>query len=68
MMFIKATYIDTNEECFINSDYIVDIFVNEQLLELVDGKTYRYVAYTFDNERRGYAIGKDDFIRLLVNG
>ena len=55
-MFIKAIHIDTRERCYINTDFIVDIF---------KGTNAQYVAYTFDNERGGYAISKSDFEKVL---
>lgn len=45
-MFIKAKYEETNQPCILNTDYIIDIFYDK----------CRWVAYTFDNERRGYII------------
>ena len=64
-MFLKAIYIDTNEECYVNTDFVVDIFIESKSFHLIDGTANRYIAYTFDNERRGYAISKADFERLL---
>ena len=48
---LKAVYEPTDEQCFINMDFVVDVFIK-------DGK---YTAYTFDNERGGYIIKKSDF-------
>lgn len=50
-MFIKAIYEPTKEKCYVNTDYIVDLYT----------KVGRYLAYTFDNERGGYLIDKAEF-------
>ena len=50
-MFIKAIYEPTKEKCYVNTDYIIEIYP----------KVGRYLAYTFDNEREGYLIDKADF-------
>lgn len=52
-MIIKALY--DNEPCFLNTDYVVDIFK--------DGKGY--IAYVLDVERKGYHISKEDVERLI---
>lgn len=52
-MLIPATY--NNIPCYINTDFILDVFEK-------DGK---YIAYTFDNERGGYAIKKTVFDKFL---
>lgn len=52
-MIIRALYDD--KPCYLNADYIVDIFPQSGL----------YVAYTLDNEREGYILTEDDFNRLL---
>ena len=64
-MFLKAIYIDTNEECYVNTDFIVDIFIKSKSFHLINETVYKHIAYTFDNELRGYAISKADFERLL---
>lgn len=48
---LKAIYEPTDEPCFVNMDYVVDVFIE-------DGQ---YIAYTFDNERGAYIIEKSDF-------
>lgn len=55
-MIIKATY--NGESCFLNTDYIVDIFK--------DGKGY--VAYILDTERKGYHITQEDLGKLMEEG
>ena len=52
-MIIRALYDD--KPCYLNADYIVDIFPQSGL----------YVAYTLDNEREGYILTFDDFNRLV---
>lgn len=65
-MFLKAIYTATNEECYVNADFVVDIFMESKSFHLIDGTAYRYMAYTlFDGERRRYAISKAELERLL---
>lgn len=52
-MIIKALYDD--KPCFLNADYIVDIFQEN---------FNSYIAYTLDNEREGYVISAETFERL----
>lgn len=54
-MLIKAIYEPDKRECFINTDFIVDIFP-------YDDKSY--IMYSIDNERGGYVISKDQFYTL----
>ena len=54
-MFIKAIYEPTKEKCYINTDYIIEVYP----------KVGRYLAYTFDNEREGYFIEQTDFDRYM---
>ena len=49
----KAIYEPTGQECYVNLDFVVDIFPHDN----------GYIAYTFDNERGGYIISKEDFER-----
>lgn len=71
-MFIEATYIETSEQCYVNTDFIVDIcrrIVHQNFLGTDTTKIVtQYIAYTFDNERRGYEISKEDFEKLLGEG
>jgi hypothetical protein len=71
-MFIEATHIDTREQCYVNTDFIVDIFIKTVHQNFLGtNKTEvvtQCIAYTFDNERRGYAISKSDFEKLLGEG
>lgn len=71
-MFIEATYVETGEQCYVNTDFVVDIFVERRHLNYLGTDTTKivtqYIAYTFDNERRGYAISKEDFEKLLGEG
>jgi len=53
-MIIRALY--DNKPCFVNTDYIVDVFQED---------FNSYIAYTLDNEREGYVIGKEDFEKWL---
>ena len=53
-MIIRALYDD--KPCYLNADYIVDIFQED---------FNSYIAYTLDNERQGYVIGKEDFEKWL---
>ena len=54
-MFIKAIYEPTKEKCYINTDYIIEVYP----------KVGRYLAYTFDNEREGYFIEQTDFDQYM---
>ena len=54
-MIVKAIYKATDQECYVNMDYVIDIFP----IETVDG--YDYIAYTFDNDRDGYIISEEEF-------
>lgn len=58
-MFVPATYRETKEQCWVNADYIVDIF------PLKDKP--QYVAYTLDDERGGYLITAYDFKRIQID-
>ena len=49
--FIKALY-DEKEPCYINLDFIVDVFPH--------GRD-KWIAYTFDDDRQGYVITDKDF-------
>ena len=51
MMLIKAVYEDRRRPCFVNMDYVIDVFPHGD----------DFIAYTFDNERGGYIIKKRDF-------
>ena len=55
-MFCKAKY--ENDPCYLNMDFVVDIFPNNDYQQ-------SYTAYTFDNERRGYIIKKDEIDKWL---
>jgi len=59
-MIVKAEYEETHEPCFVNMDYVIDVFPHKN----------GYLAYTFDNERRGYVISKSDFENFMdkMNG
>lgn len=54
-MFIQAIYEPTKEKCYVNTDYVIEIYP----------KVGRYLAYTFDNERQGYLIDKAEFDKFL---
>lgn len=56
--FLKATYEPTKEECWVNMDYVLDVFHH--------GKEVQ--AYTFDNERDAYLIDRTDFNEWLEKG
>lgn len=51
-MIIKAIY--DKQECYLNTDYVVDIFP----------KGDKFIAYTLDNCRGGYIITKEDLEKL----
>lgn len=51
-MFIKAIYEPTKQECWVNDNYVIDIFKN---------KDDFYILYTFDNERGAYIVTKQNF-------
>ena len=53
---VRAIYEETNEVCFVNIDFVVDIFPVKDPF----GNIIKYRAYTFDNERGGYLIDKED--------
>jgi len=55
-MFCKAKY--ENDPCYLNMDFVVDIFPNHDIQQT-------YTAYTYDNERRGYTIKKDEIDKML---
>lgn len=71
-MFIEATYVETGKQCYINTDFVVDIFMEKIHQNYLGTNTTKvvtqYIAYTFDNERRGYAISEFDFEKLLGEG
>jgi hypothetical protein len=71
-MFISATYVQTGEQFYVNTDFIVDICrrrVHQNFLGTDTTKIVtKYIAYTFDNERREYEISKSDFEKLLGKG
>ena len=50
-MIIKAIYKHDQVHCYLNTDYVVDVFEEQ-------GK---YIAYTLDNDRDGYEITEEDF-------
>ena len=54
-MFIQAIYEPTKDKCYVNTDYIIEVYP----------KVGRYLAYTFDNEREGYLIDKTEFDKFL---
>ena len=56
-MIVKAIYKPTGEECYVNMDYVVDIFP-------IEGRN-DYVAYTFDNDRDGYIISQEELDKYL---
>lgn len=49
---LKAIYKGTNQECWVNMDFVVDAFPYGDK---------SVIAYTFDNERDGYLISKLNF-------
>ena len=55
---IKAIYKETGKSCWINTDYIVDVFPYD---------VGRVIAYTFDNERGGYIMDLYDFEKEINN-
>ena len=55
---IKAKYKPTKEECWVNMDYVLDVF----------DKGVTVQAYTFDNERDAYIINRKDFDEWLQKG
>lgn len=55
-MFIKAVYADTKQDCYVNTDYVLDIF------KRTDGN---YDFFTFDNERGAYIIDENEFNKAL---
>ena len=48
---VKAIYEPTKQSCYVNIDFVVDVYPYEN----------GYIAYTFDNERGGYIISKEEF-------
>ena len=53
---LKAIYEETNEKCYVNMNYVIDVFQHNFT---------QYKAYTFDNERHAYIIDKEDFENYL---
>lgn len=52
---IKAVYEPTKQTCWLNMDYVVDVFEMPNSVK----------AFTFDNERDGYLIDKADYDKWL---
>ncbi len=52
MNMVKALYELTKAECWVNMDYVIDVFQSR-------GTTVK--AYTFDNERGAYLIDQAEF-------
>ena len=53
---IKAIYKETGKSCWVNMDYIVDVFPYD---------VGRVIAYTFDNDRGGYVIKMEKFMKHI---
>lgn len=53
---IKAIYEETKESCYVNMNYVIDVFPYN---------FNQYRAYTFDNERHAYLIDREDFENYL---
>lgn len=54
-MLLKA-YCETDKsQCYINTDYVVDVFIKDKT----------YIAYTIDNERGGYSLSEEEFQRWM---
>jgi len=56
---IKAIYKETGQSCWVNMDYIVDVFPYD---------VGRVIAYTLDNERGGYVMDLFDFEKEISDG
>lgn len=52
--FIKAVCKATDSLCWVNMDYVVDVFEDKEYDNVV-------IAYTFDNERGGYTMNATHF-------
>ena len=48
---LKAIYEPTKRSCWVNMDYVIDVF----------DAANKVRVYTFDNEREGYLIDRTDF-------
>lgn len=55
MKMLKAIYEPTKQECWVNMDFVVDVFHAANKVK----------AYTFDNEHEGYLIDRKDFEKWL---
>lgn len=54
-MLLKA-YCETDKsQCYINTDYVVDVFIKDKT----------YIAYTIDNDRGGYSLSEEEFQRWM---
>lgn len=52
---IKAVYEPTKQECWLNMDFVVDVF----------DRGAKVIAFTLDDERGGYLIDRKDFEKWM---
>ena len=48
---LEAIYEDTKQPCWVNMEFVVDAFPKGEYV----------IAYTFDPDRGGYRINREDF-------
>ena len=53
---LRAIYEPTKEKCWVNMDYVIDVF----------DRANKVRAFTFDNEREGYLIDRADYEKWLA--
>jgi len=53
---IEAIYKETGQRCYINMDFVVDAFPYSE---------DEVIAYTFDNDRGGYVIKMEKFMKHI---
>lgn len=55
MSLVRAIYKRSGEACYVNMDFVVDVFDNGSEM----------LAYTWDADRGGYVISRHDFDAYL---
>lgn len=62
-MFIEAKYLgmkNGENECFINTDFLVDVFVDK-------ANRNKMIGYTLDEECNGYEMDREEFEEFMEN-
>ena len=57
-MMLKAIYQGDKRKCYVNGDFIVDAFP-------FLGNGEQILAYTYDNDRTGYIIDKEEWDKFI---